>query len=138
METDSTSKCANSTNVLSSNALKKRRVDSTDNSSCIKNQTNAANYQHQGKITEYLPEKKDSDPLLKKEKFEKTISSTMTSVTAVSLESSTEKMNLGHIKTEPSVVSSTITEDDVDEDDEGALIIDDNASPCQEDDEEEQ
>ena len=58
LETDSTSKCANSTNVLSSNALKKRRVDSTDNSSCIKNQTNAANYQHQGKITEYLPEKK--------------------------------------------------------------------------------
>ena len=137
LETNSTVKCANSSNVLSSDALKKRRVDSNDNSSSTKNQTNSANYQHQGKITEYLPEKKDSDPFLKKEKFEKTISSTMTSVTAVSLESSTEKMNLGQIKTEPSVVGSTITEEDVDEDDEGALIIDDNASPCQEDDEEE-
>jgi hypothetical protein len=79
----------------------------------------------------------DFDPLLKKEKFEKTISSTMTIATAPSLESSTEKMKLGHIKTEPCVVGSTLMEEDVDEDDEGALIIDDNASPCQEDDEEE-
>ena len=126
LENELSSKSANSKSLSNSIASKKRKTSTEEelenSSTTTKTGNNVPQSQppshHQGKITQYLPEMKDSS---KKEKLDKTVNLNTCSVKAMD---SSSKHNLTpKIKTELSVTMSTNVE--VEDAEEGVLVIDD-------------
>ena len=123
LENESSSKCANLTNLTASTQFKKRKSTELEGEDTNVTNSKTANVvihgqAHQGKITEYLPEMKDTNPLIRKEKV-----STMAINAANSSKPSSDEIIQTKIKTEPSAASiTTLLADD---DEEGTLIIDD-------------
>lgn len=136
LQNDSSSNCAN---LKTSAKFKKRKstdLNVDDNVTSIRTATttiqNNAPSHHQGKITEYMPEMKDSYPMTKKEKIDKIAN--ISKCNANSTKNLSENTIVGEIKTEDSETSSVMLLIDDVEDEEGVLVIDDkeNVSTAQE------
>ena len=118
---DLSSNCANSKNLPTSTANKKRKIltndESEKNTTCTKtgNIVSQSQTPIQGKITQYLPEMKDS---MRKEKLEKIISHSINA-----MDSSSKEYITSTTKTELKALDDTNVE--IDDAEEGVLVIDD-------------
>ena len=126
MENELSSKSANTKSLSNINASKKRKTSTEEELENSSNTTKTGNIvpqsqppsHYQGKITQYLPEMKDSS---KKEKLDKTIN--LNTCSAKAMDPSSKHNLTPKIKTELSVTMGTNVE--VEDAEEGVLVIDD-------------
>ena len=131
-ESDMSSNRANSQSLMTSAKFRKRRNTDAQMENNAKNfkivsngQLSLSTSKHQGKITEYLPEMKDSNGrTLRKEKLDKASTTSILDAIPPSLKPSLEEIVTTPIKTELTLQPNT-PQSTMDLEEEGVLIIDD-------------